>query len=163
MFSFLNAVLDLDNISLHRKNQNICVLFYNRIKFQKQFVRTTSNRGPQNPSIKTLDPKSGSTKPEPATHTSARRSNSRHVAYSITQGRCCTALQFYSSLFCITFLPSRTINVVTTTICNFNYIVIEIGFTLRERLCWADPLGIPKVARAMCCVRFCECLFSVVW
>lgn len=52
------------------------------------------------------------------------------MAYSITQGRCCTALQFYSSLFCITFLPSRVSHVVTTFICNLNFIVIDIGFTL---------------------------------
>lgn len=120
-------------------------------------VRTTSNRGPETIHQK-LDPKSGSTKPELATHTSVYRSNSRHMAYSITQGRCCTALQFYSSLFCITFLPSRVINVVTANIYIFNSMVIKIGFTFfgyYER----DPLGIPKVTQAMCCALFCEGFF----
>lgn len=42
---------------------------------------------------------SGLTKTKPAMHTIVLRSNSRHVAYSKNQGRSCTALPTYSSLF----------------------------------------------------------------
>lgn len=65
---------------------------------------------------------------KPATHTSLRRSNSRHVAYSTTQGRCCTALQFYSSLFCITFLPIKIFNVTSAVNHTVNSNIITTKF-----------------------------------
>lgn len=82
--------------------------------------------------------KSGSTKTRTGS-TYHSKSNTRHVAYSKTQGRCCTAVQFYSSLFC-TFLPFKIINDLSTSIslCIFNFTTFTFKFMLHCSVPWSD-------------------------